>query len=114
MSDTIQVLEVKEGFSSFGVEYRKGDEVDFKVASSWPGPTLENRLKHGFLGFKTKLMEAIVQAASQGNAKPDFQKMTKEELISYSKEHHGVDLDAKLSVVALREAVAKLEAAEAG
>lgn len=111
-----QKLQCLEGFSSFGEEYRKGDLIDLTVASNWPGDTLQNRIKNGFVKFTSVIVEAAVMAEKENEKfkTVNVYTATKAELLEYARETLGAELDAKLSLVALREQVKALEADAAG
>lgn len=119
MSQARSVIVVKEGFNhQVGPadkrrEYKVGDEFEVTEVVGWPAGTFENRLKHGFIGFKTTLVDALT---SQSGAEPSksVKTMTKADLILYAKDTLGVELDANLSLAALRENVEKLERDAAG
>lgn len=120
MSQTTKnVLVVKEGFDhqvgpvDKRKTYRVGDELEITDIVGWPEGCFEKRLNNGFLGFKTTLVDALVQEAS-GGAPKKLEDMTKEELANYAKDVLSADVDVKLSKPAMVEEIRKLEkAAEA-
>ena len=104
-------------FTAWDTSFVKGDVIQPETYSSWPGKTLQNRLKNGYVEFVSKEFDTevagLVQTALPVPNEEAVGKMTKAELVEIAKGVFDVELDPKLGLEVLRRQLLDLIAAGA-